>query len=310
MYKFNTTLEPLWISRVTGEKGMKVERHSHDHYYHLIFVVSGAFDFIINGKSYVISENMMTIAKPSDFQSWQNNQEYDVISYEIKFTIFDNDLRDGLEQIPEVIYCGLFTKTLMDKIMDQLDNIGQNFQEYISVYINTLLYDLILEKVNNRREHLNNKSRLNPNQMVKQFINDNYSSRLSLKKIANACNYNESYLSALFKKVEGISINDYIYRFRIYKACELIAYSDLSLTSVSEMTGFKHIQHFSRTFKRIIGIPPSEYRDATPKEFINHENILLKNFNLEVLPVRSGQIFEVESDTGYFRKKTNNVNKQ
>lgn len=102
-----------------------------------------------------------------------------------------------------------------------------------------------------------------------------------------------------------MTINDYIFKYRIYKACELTAYSELQLTQVSDMVGFKNIQHFSRIFKKFIGIPPGEYRNATPKEFLRFDETDF-NFNLEVLPVRSGRIFEVDSDTGYYRCKEAN----
>jgi AraC-like DNA-binding protein len=305
MYNFNNTIEPLWITRSHCEKDMEVKSHTHDHYYHMVYVIMGCFEFNINGKLYALGENMFTIAKPGDFQSWKNTQEKVVETYEVKFSVFDNFLKDALDKLPDIIYGNLFTKTLLEKIAGEKKMIDPNYQEYISIYLNTLLYDMVRMEMANRSEEPKNVSRRNPTQIAIEYIQENYRRELSLEKIAEATYFNKSYLSTTFKKVEGITLNDFIYKYRTYKACELIAYSDLQLAQVSEMVGFKRIQHFNRMFKKYIGIPPGEYRSATPKAFINYDEKDHK-FNIEVLPVRSGRVYEVDSDTGYYRDQEPN----
>lgn len=305
MYKFNNTIEPLWITRSHCEKNMEVKSHNHEHYYHLVYVITGCFEFIINGNLYSLGENMLNIAKPGDIQSWKNTQERAVDTYEIKFSVFDNDLKDALSRLPNIIFGNLFSSTLLKKIADENKLVNQDYQEYISIYLNALLYDLVRIETPYLFEQPKNKNTRNPTQVVIKYIQDNYYKDLSLDRIAEATYFNKSYLSTMFKKNEDITINDYIYKFRIYKACELIAYSDLTISQVKSMVGFKNAQHFSRMFTKYIGIPPAEYRSATPKQFVRYDNTDNK-FNLEVLPVRSGCIYEVNSDTGYFKSKDSN----
>ncbi len=302
MYQSNTTIETLWVTRSHCEKGMEVKAHCHDHYYHMVYVLSGCFEFTINGKLYVLSDNMFNISKPGSVQGWKNTQDKPVDTCEVKFSVFDSSLKDALKKLPDILCGNLFTKTLLEKITEEKKEVNNYYQEYISLYLNTLLYDIVRSELVDLIEEPKDEIWRSPTQIAKKYIQENYSRDMSLEDIAKATFFNKSYLSTAFKMNEGITINDYIFKYRTYKACELIAFSDLQLTLVSEMVGFKNIQHFSRMFKKYIGIPPGEYRNATPKEFLRYDETDFI-FNLEVLPVRSGRIFEVDSDTGYYRCK-------
>lgn len=47
---------------------------------------------------------------------------------------------------------------------------------------------------------------------------------------------------------------------RIRKAAEMISFSDMNLVQVASATGFTNLSHFNRIFKKIVGIPPGQYR--------------------------------------------------
>jgi AraC-like DNA-binding protein len=302
MKLFDITVEPIWITRVNLEKGNGVKEHMHKNYYHLVYVNSGYLEFMINNQPYIISDNMLTIARPGDTQGWYNKQNNTAKTYEIKFTVFDNDLKYAIKKLPDILYGNPFQKTILKKILREIKEDNDYCMKYIGLYLKVLIYDLVRSKIADSINTDENMRILSPSQAAIRYIHDNYHTDLSLEKISKAINFNKTYLSAAFKKSEGITVGDYIYRYRIHKACELIAYGDLQLSQVSYMTGFKHIQHFNRIFKKYIGIPPGEYRDATPKEIINYKRFN-NRFNTEVFPVRSGRVYEVESQTGYYRPK-------
>ncbi len=74
--------------------------------------------------------------------------------------------------------------------------------------------------------------------------------------------YDFSYLSDLFSKVEGISIERYFILQRIEKVKELMAYDQLSLSEIAYETGFSSVHHLSAQFKKITGSTPSQYKAA------------------------------------------------
>lgn len=80
--------------------------------------------------------------------------------------------------------------------------------------------------------------------------------------VASRTPYDFGYLSDLFSKVEGITIERYFLLQRIEKVKELITYDQLSLSEIAWETGFSSVHHLSAQFKKIIGLTPSQYKTA------------------------------------------------
>ena len=83
----------------------------------------------------------------------------------------------------------------------------------------------------------------------------NYSTLLSekLKK-------DYPYLSSLFSKTEGITIEHFIILQRIEKAKELLKYGELTLSEISYQLGYSSVQHLSRQFKKVTGLTASQFK--------------------------------------------------
>jgi two-component system response regulator YesN len=78
-------------------------------------------------------------------------------------------------------------------------------------------------------------------------------------ELANLVYFNPSYLSRLFKRVEGESISDFITRARIEKS-KLLLKSSKSVHEAGLLVGYSNTSHFSSMFKKLVGISPREYR--------------------------------------------------
>ena len=68
------------------------------------------------------------------------------------------------------------------------------------------------------------------------------------------------YFCKLFKQQQGVTIHQYVTNFRINKAKEMLAYSKLSVNTISAKVGFKNSLTFIRAFERAEKMTPSEYR--------------------------------------------------
>ncbi|MCQ2613650.1 MAG: AraC family transcriptional regulator [Treponemataceae bacterium] len=99
--------------------------------------------------------------------------------------------------------------------------------------------------------------------MVRQalnYINTHLSSDIHLPEIASAINVSPNYLSAVFNREAEMSISTYINRRRIEKAVELLETSNANIEDIASFVGFSDMNYFTRVFKGIKGITPSEYR--------------------------------------------------
>lgn len=94
---------------------------------------------------------------------------------------------------------------------------------------------------------------------IYQIVDEQLSGDLSVGKIARLCHYNPSYLSRTFKDQTGISLQDYIIQSRIKTAKKLLDKGE-KISDVSLAVGYESLPHFSRCFKRLVGVSPKQYQ--------------------------------------------------
>ena len=67
-------------------------------------------------------------------------------------------------------------------------------------------------------------------------------------------------ISALFSRLEGITLEKYIIARRLEKVMELLVYTDYTLTQIAYVTGFSSVNHLSKQFRQLTGHSPSHYK--------------------------------------------------
>lgn len=87
---------------------------------------------------------------------------------------------------------------------------------------------------------------------------------LSVKLLASRVHQNSEYFSRLFQQYTGSRPLAYITEKRIERAQYLIMTSKAKYSEIAQRTGFESLSHFSRTFKKISGMNPSEYKKRVP----------------------------------------------
>lgn len=92
------------------------------------------------------------------------------------------------------------------------------------------------------------------------YLHQNYARPLSRWEIAEAIGVSEDYLSRVFNRELGLSPWDYLNRYRIYQAQELLRRTNDSIHSIARQVGFKDQAYFSRVFRNITGKSPNEFR--------------------------------------------------
>lgn len=97
-------------------------------------------------------------------------------------------------------------------------------------------------------------------QTVVRLIQERLHLPLRVSELAMEIGFTENYLSILFKKETGETITDYMTRIRMKKARELLKNPENKIYEVSEQVGYSDPNHFSRSFKQLEGMYPTEFR--------------------------------------------------
>jgi two-component system response regulator YesN len=102
-------------------------------------------------------------------------------------------------------------------------------------------------------------------QQAVRFINDNYRTDIRLAAVAREAGMSPAHFSRIFKKVMGLSYQEYLNSRRITKAKNLLRTSAQSVTEIAFSLGFADPTGFGRIFKKLTGQTPSAYRSLPRK---------------------------------------------
>lgn len=95
---------------------------------------------------------------------------------------------------------------------------------------------------------------------VKEILHDQFQSHLTLSDISNETGLHPVYVAQAFRKIYGCTIGAYIRKLRLDYACKELVDKTISLSLISLNAGFYDQSHFTRTFKRHVGVTPAEFR--------------------------------------------------
>lgn len=95
---------------------------------------------------------------------------------------------------------------------------------------------------------------------VKSFLDEHYSEKLSLESVASHFFIDKHYLARLFKEQYGVTLVTYLQQVRITHAKRMLRFTDKSIEEIGLECGIGELNYFSRVFKKLEGVSPSEFR--------------------------------------------------
>ncbi len=97
---------------------------------------------------------------------------------------------------------------------------------------------------------------------VIRYIEENIYSMGTIRDMAGELGYSATYLSHLFKERTGTTLQSYIHYKRIECATQLLHCGGLTISQVASRLGYESVQAFSKSFRRIMGVSPTQYLQA------------------------------------------------
>jgi AraC family transcriptional regulator len=97
---------------------------------------------------------------------------------------------------------------------------------------------------------------------VLDLLKERFSERLSLATVADSVGVHPAHLARVFRRLHEETVGDHMRRLRVEFACECLRTSNTPLVEIALSAGYADQSHFSRAFKREMGLSPAEFRDS------------------------------------------------
>ncbi|MBQ9977571.1 MAG: helix-turn-helix domain-containing protein [Clostridia bacterium] len=144
-----------------------------------------------------------------------------------------------------------------------IKNMEDEFNEKQTGYIELLrchLTQILVYAVRTSEEDEQSRTFHPATKSIVSYLKEHFAEPLSLENLSLSLNYTPQYLSNLFRKDTGMTIQLFLQRLRVEKACNLLDNQDLRLAEVARMVGYNDVKHFSMVFKAHKGVTPKEFR--------------------------------------------------
>lgn len=241
--------------------------------YHLHFILDGEGYFFVNKQKYHLKRGQLFLCPPNTtvhyfadtlspwYYSWISFNGSKAADY-LKLADFDSQHLIRRSNIPPERFTALIQEMLKANQLtsaNELKRIGYLYQ----------LITLLMDSNNASVNHIYNHHDYSSDTYVEhalQYISVNYNSDIHIADVATYIGINRSYLCIIFKEKLDMSPQEYLINFRMDKAKKLLSTTSYEIKSIAEQVGYKDPLTFSKTFKRTVGLSPTEYRYSFPPD--------------------------------------------
>lgn len=162
----------------------------------------------------------------------------------------------GLANIPPVELVRLRDPRRFERLLDQIRTIVKTGHADIHEELSTLIYACLLEVNKNRTLH----DQMDDFSRVVYALTNTPQHYQNVDQIAHEFQLTRSALFRLFKRHFNTTPMDYIIKCRIENSCWYLANHSTSIRAIAQACGYDNPAFFSRTFKKLVGASPSQYR--------------------------------------------------
>ncbi len=252
---------------------------SHD-FWEMVYADCGSIDVLAGEQVFTLSQGEAIFHKPNEKHNVVSHGDFAssfIITYESRSPDIDffNNRRVTLKKNERDLITQILTegKKAFDGALDIMDQtklirrIDADFGSEQMVKI--LLESLLISVIRNNRENdlqsnftknssLKNNDQLLANEIV-NLLKKNLYTNINLSMVCEKMSLSKSYVEKIFKKTIGYGVMGYYNLLRVDEAKRLISEEQYNFTQIANLLHFGSIHYFSRIFKQITHMSPSEY---------------------------------------------------
>lgn len=220
-------------------------------YYDITLVSQGRIYYKIDGEGAELTAGDVICFPTGSYRYRKNNQT------PAGYTSFNFTMPEGYDLPLKGVYKGALTPQVAGLISLFVSSSEPFKEEKRKSILKAILYELI-----SFTEETSEKASIIK---IKQHINTNLSSKLTLSDISKSVHLHPVYCCSLFKSETGKTIITYIRDRRIEKAKALLGAGDAVIKDIPVLCGFSGYKYFAKVFKSNTGLSPTAYRKKFSK---------------------------------------------
>ncbi|MBQ8822407.1 MAG: AraC family transcriptional regulator [Lachnospiraceae bacterium] len=231
--------------------------------FQLLYIASGKAHFHFGEKEEIVTAGHMVLYRPKEPQKYEYYGVDQTEVYWVHFTggNVTNLLRSyGLTDDKKIFYCGsdLEYKNHFRAMIQELQMCREDYPEMLEIYLRQIFIKL--------HRYLQTVSRVDNSQIAEEidkatmYFSEHYNEDICIEEYAKNHNMSTSWFIRNFKQYTGSTPMQYILAIRIHNAEALLKSNQYNITEIASIIGYDNPLYFSRIFKKVKGLSPSEYR--------------------------------------------------
>ncbi|MCR8635822.1 helix-turn-helix domain-containing protein [Paenibacillus radicis (ex Xue et al. 2023)] len=168
------------------------------------------------------------------------------------------------ELIKEILKTGEYFPALHDgkkSMFDQLFAL-KTVPDTEQWFLHSIILPIV--RIMARRKYILNKK---ISDLIIEIIHEDYDKDLTLESCAVRLNYHPNYIKRVFRQDTGSNFSEYLSQYRLKKAKEWLLETDMTISEIAEKLRFSNLQNFSRSFRRMVGVSPSEFKEQNERNY-------------------------------------------
>ena len=265
-FKIRYKCAPIAVSE--NKSGFDTTAHIHAEI-EILYIVSGSWRVSVSDKHYVAESGDIIIVNPFEVHALKrlsDNPSSTLCICAAPSLLADKELSAELTSgdktaVRHIKYAEAFSREIVDcfkKTYSAVENNSPALRLESSAYLSLIFSRLVISGLIESRVMRGKKESFSSK--VQDYLSKHYMENITSENIAEELFYTQSYFCRLFKKQFGISFLEYLSMYRVSLAKAMLENPSLKVSAVAEAVGFLDSAYFSRCFKRLVGVCPSEYK--------------------------------------------------
>ncbi len=265
-------MEDFWIEHRYDDSNYKLNLH-YENTYQILVITQGRMKYQVGNKQYDVSKGGIIVLNTLEQHSLEVIEyPYERYVIQIRPDFFQNEVKYSeiiaifIKRPADFSHLLTLSEPVWNYIYDivlEMENEYKLKKEYWDIFVGADLrrmFITIFRECSDILSSLKVGSGVTVAYNIMTYLNNHFKENITVDDIAEAVFLNRDYISHIFKKETGYSLMSYVISLRINYAKLLLTDTDKNITDIASECGYTDFNYFSKQFKKVTGLTPSNFR--------------------------------------------------